>query len=83
MPRLSDEMEDALKAAARHGGLTRTADAWEAHAFSSRFWTRAVDRLLETGLLRRDVPNNGIERRVITPAGREAIGMKEGEDRHA
>lgn len=77
--RLSEPMREALEAAARRGRLIHDGLGWRTPG-SPPFTimsTATVDALTRRGLLFHEHGD-----RVITPAGREAIGMKEGEDRH-
>lgn len=79
MPRLSEPMREALRMAVDGQGLSRSRDGWWRSAFTPTKYrvadNRTVTALDNRGLLCRD----GLHY-VITPAGREAIGMKEGED---
>lgn len=87
MPRLSEPMREALRMAERYGSLIHrwsywTHDGCEVVSRPGRgdrlAWTAlqsTINALTSRGFLRRDVRDY-----VITPAGREALGMKEGED---
>lgn len=75
MPRLSEPMREALRMAERYGGLENTFGPWKAIGSNAWFYNRTVVALIGWGLLRDDGYCA-----VITPAGREAIGRKEGED---
>lgn len=74
MPRLSEPMREALEAAA-NGGIIPGRHGWRVPG--STIWMRSttIAALRLRGFLHVE-----IHRAVITPAGREAIGMKEGED---
>lgn len=77
MPRLSKLMLAALRDAADHNWLECRFGIWRHSGTAVAVWhgQTTINALVSRGLLRHDG-----QRRVITPAGREAIGMKEGED---
>lgn len=77
MPRLSEPMKAALEAAERYGCLALFCGRW-GNPSGAAPWFRnpTIVALAERGLLR----ESDYLLVVITPAGREAIGMKEGED---
>ena len=90
MPKLSEPMRAALHKASEHAWLWRVSAGKWSHVGvaytrtligerdSRPVWATAdatVRGLLDRGLLRSDG-----DRVIITPAGREAIGMKEGGD---
>lgn len=89
MPRLSEPMRKALRMADQHGALIERRGYWthdgcevvSRPGSGDRYsWTTlqsTINALTRRGFLRHDGEN-----RIITPAGREAIGMKEGEDRN-
>ena len=74
MPRLSEPMRVALEAAAANDYLFVVSGRWRRSGGGAWIDDRTIRALDDRGLLRRD----GLHY-VITPAGREAIGMKEGE----
>ena len=75
MPRLSEPMKAALEAAAKNDHLFCVFGTWRPSGGGAWVDSRTIRALDDRGLLRRDGNHY-----VITPAGREAIGMKEGED---
>ena len=77
MPRLSEPMRAALEAAAANNYLWEVFGVWHPSGGGTWVDARAITiRALDSrGFLRKDGNTY-----VITPAGREAIGMKEGED---
>lgn len=75
MPRLSEPMREALRAAERSGGLTSVFGLWRPINGIATIAQSTINALTLRGLLQHVGQD-----RVITPAGREAIGMKEGED---
>lgn len=71
MPRLSEPMRKALEAAERRGRLIHDGFGWRTPGNPSTVMSTAtVDILTLQGLLLHDHGD-----RVITPAGREAIGQ--------
>lgn len=77
MPRLSEPMKAALEAAAVNDHLFNVFGVWRPSGGGTWVDARTIRALDNRGMLRRDGNHY-----VITPAGREAIGTKEGEDRH-
>lgn len=82
MPRLSEPMREALRMAERCGYLIE--DGWGWRTSGRRPWSR-LNRVTVSALIRRGCLRLDGEMRshcYLTSAGREAIGMKEGEDRN-
>lgn len=88
MPRLSEPMREALEAAERSGRLIRRWGQWtlddaiatyHRHGYPPSYSWVAPDASVNA-LIRRDLLRRTPGGAEITPAGREAIGMKEGED---
>ncbi len=73
--RLSEPMRAALEAAAKSGHLFCLFGIWRPSDGGAWVDRRTIRALEDRGFLRPDGHHY-----VITPAGREAIGMKEGED---
>ena len=88
MPRLSEPMRAALEAAERYGHLSCIYGRW-GNPSGAAPWVRqsTATALANRGLLRQDGHNLVITQegrvaifRIFPKEGREAIGMKEGED---